>query len=161
MKRHWSVIAALLIGAGCAACGAAAQSLVAGPTVAQAAAGIPPLAAGLARVWFLRQYEPSESLRTPLMFVNGAPLASSVPGTALYRDFPPGAYTFSVETCTEDVNQAATLNLAPAMQLHLEVQSLSSFRATDCPRDFTFYMRPIPPERAQLYGTQLTYLGAR
>lgn len=161
MKRHWSAIAALLIGTGCAAFGAAAQSLVAGPTVAQAAAGIPPLAAGLARVWFLRQYEPGESLRTPMMFVNDAPLASSVPGTALYRDFPPGTYTFSVETCTEDVNQAATLNLASAMQIALEVQSLSSFRSIGCPRDTTFYMRLIPPERAQLNYPQLTYLGAR
>src|SRR5215211_4732394 len=152
MPRKTAAFGALfLVASCCVALGAAAQSFVAGPTVAQVAPSIPPPASGLARVWFLRQYEPSESLRTPMMFVNGAPLASSVPGTALYRDFPPGAYTFSVETCTEDINQTAALNLAPAMQIALEVQSLSSFRSVGCPRATTFYVRLIPPERAQLY----------
>ena len=159
MPRKAAAIGLLL--SCCAAFGVPAQSLVAGPTVAQIAATIPPPAPGLARVWFLRQYQPGESLRTPMMFVSGAPLANSVPGTALFRDFPPGAYTFSVETCTLDTNQATALSLVPGSQVVLEVQSLSSFSWVDCPRDFTFYMRPIPPERAQLYYTQLTYLGPR
>jgi hypothetical protein len=161
MMRCRVVIAASLIGIAGAAMQAAAQSLATGPTVAQAGASVPPQAAGLARVWFLRQYQPSEGLRTPMMFVNGAPFASSVPGTALYRDFPPGAYTFSVETCTFDFSQDATLNLLPGMQTVLEVQSLSSFHAPDCPRNTTFYMRPVSLERARLYYAQLTYLGAR
>jgi hypothetical protein len=161
--RYSAAIAALLIGLGGAATRASAQtqSLAAGPTVTQVVLSIPPQAAGLARVWFLRQYQPSEGLGMPTMFVNGAPLASSVPGTALYRDFPPGAYTFSVETCTIDFGQDTVLKLLPGMQTVLEVQSLSSFRAPNCPRNTTFYMRPISPERAQLYYPQLTYLGAR
>lgn len=161
MSRQCLRIAALLVALTGAAFAAAAQSMVAGPTVAQQGAGIPALAAGQARVWFLRQYQPGESLRTPMMFVNGVPLATSQPGTALFRDFPPDTYTFSVETCTEDTNQAATLNLAAGSQIALEVQSLRSFRSLGCLVDETFYVRPIPPERAQLYYTQLTYLGPR
>lgn len=161
MSQKLLALASLLIVLSGAVLGCAAQSLAPGRTVAQTASTIPPLAAGLARVWFLRQYQPSVSLRTPMMFVNGAPLASSVPGTALFRDLPPGTYTFTVETCTVDTNQAATLNLAPGSQITLEVQALRGFATLDCPVDDTFYMRAIPPERAQLYYAQLTYLGAR
>jgi hypothetical protein len=53
------------------------------------------------------------------------------------------------------------VNLSPGMQVTLEVQSLRSFRSAGCLVPETFYMRPIPPERAQLYETQLTYLGPR
>jgi hypothetical protein len=125
------------------------------------AAAAPPATPGLARVWFLRQFQPAESLRMPMIYVNGVPLASSVPGTVFYRDFPPGTYTFTVETCTVDVGQATTLNLAAGSQSALEVQSLSSFRSWGCLGDDTFYVRAIPPASAQLYLPQLSYIGAR
>jgi hypothetical protein len=115
----------------------------------------------MARVWFLRQFEPGEGLRSPTIFVNGAPLASSQPGTVFYRDFPPGAYTFSVETCTRDANQETTLTLPPGSEAELEVQSLSSFRSWGCVANTTFYIRPIPPRWAQMYLPQLAFLGAR
>jgi hypothetical protein len=161
LRRCFSIAALLgLLGLGMPACRAPA-SLAAGPSVAEAAAQIPPIPAGLARVWFLRQFQPSEGLRTPMIFINGAALASSVPGTAFYRDVVPGTYTFSVETCTIDTNQAATLNLAPGSVIDLEIQSLSSFRSWDCPIADTFYVRVISPAWAQLYAAQLAYLGAR
>jgi hypothetical protein len=141
--------------------GRAPASPVAGPSVAESAALIPPIPAGLARVWFLRQFEPSESLFTPMIFVNGAALGSSLPGTAFYRDVVPGSYTFSVETCTVDTNQAATLGVAAGWQTDLEVQSLSAFHSFGCLTPDTFYVRVIPSARAQLYDPQLTYLGAR
>ncbi len=160
MPRQCFLIAALASGLAMLG-GCAPASLAAGPTVVQIAAQIPPIPAGLARVWFLRQFEPGESLRTPMIFVNGAALASSLPGTAFYRDVVPGTYTFSVETCTVDTNQAATLGLAPGAQIDLEIQSLSSFYAYGCLPADTFYVRVIAPARAQLYFPQLTYLGAR
>jgi len=38
-----------------------------GPTVAGAISQVPPIQGGLARVWFLRQFEPGESLATTLL----------------------------------------------------------------------------------------------
>jgi hypothetical protein len=140
--------------------GCAGEALVAGPTAAQMAGRVPPVPAGLARVWLLRQYEPSESLETPMIFVNGAPLASSQPGTAFFRDFAPGTYAFSVETCTRDTNQAAAPALAAGSVSYLEVQSLRSFHSIYCNQPDTFYVRAIPAERAQSYFARLTYLGA-
>ena len=122
--------------------------------------GLPPPTAGMARVWFLRQYEPGENLGTPMIFVNGAPLGPSQPGTIFYRDLAPGTYTFAVETCGIDTNQAATMQLAAGGQAELEIQSLQSFTPADCPlRSGTFYVRPVAPHFLQLYLPQLAYLG--
>src|SRR3954471_3622082 len=68
-------------------------------TAAQTAqpATLAPPPAGLARVWFLRQYEPGENLSTPMIYVNGAAMTPSMPGTIFYRDFVSGTYNFSVD----------------------------------------------------------------
>lgn len=122
----------------------------------------PPLSPGYARVWILRQYEPSDSLRTPPMYINGAPLGASQPGTIFYRDLPAGAYRFTVDSCTQDVGQAAELNLAPGALVYLEVQSLSSsMRALGCLINEDFYMRQVDPAQVQIYLPQLAYLGPR
>jgi hypothetical protein len=159
LRRSW-LIGGALIGLGLAALvGGAGTSAVAAAEVARPAGRIPPIPAGVARVWFLRQFEPSESLQTPMIFVNGAPLTSSQPGTIFFRDFTPGLYAFSVETCSRDFNQVARPSLTPGSETYLEIQSLTSFTSPDCVDD-TFYVRAIPAERAQLYFPQLTYLGA-
>ena len=131
------------------------------PVAAQAViTQLSPPPAGMARIWFLRQYEPSESLSTPWIYVNGAALTTSQPGTIFYRDLAPGTYTFSVESCGTDVNQEQTLQLAPDSQAELEVQSLKSFTPPDCPkRSSTFYIRPVAPRFLQFYLPQLAYLG--
>lgn len=146
-----------LIGAACLLAGIALPGLC----EAQVASAAPPTVAGIARVWFLRQFQPGEGFRSPMIFVNGAPLATSTAGTAFYRDFPPGTYNFAVETCTRDNNQETTLTLPPGSETELEVQSLSSFRSWGCVANTTFYIRPIPPRWAQMYLPQLAYLGAR
>ena len=131
------------------------------PARAQTAQLAPP-PAGLARVWFVRQYQPSENLSTPMIFVNGAAMTPSLPGTIFYRDFAPGTYTFSVDTCGHDINQFPTVQLAPGAQVEFEVQSLQSFTPPDCPRGSgTFYVRPVQPRFLQMYLPQLAYLGAR
>ena len=129
---------------------------------AAAAQQQPALAPGYARVWILRQYEPSESLRTPPMQINGAQIGASQPGTIFYRDLPAGAYRVSVDSCTKDFGQVADVNLAPGMQVYLEIQSLSSsMRAWGCLVNEDFYVRQIDPARAQVYLPQLAYLGPR
>ena len=136
---------------------ACASSLLAEPAVAQQQ---PALAPGYARLWILRQYEPSESLRTPVMYINGAPIGASQPGTIFYRDLPAGAYQVMVDSCTKDGGQDANLNLAPGMQVYLEIQSLSSsMRAWGCLVNEAFYVRPVEPRRVQIYLPQLAYLG--
>src|SRR5262249_3969004 len=55
---HGAVSIALLIVVGLTALGNDAAALLGPPAVAA-----PPLSPGLARVWFLRQFEPSEGLR--------------------------------------------------------------------------------------------------
>src|SRR3954447_9914912 len=125
---------------------ACASSLLAEPAVAQQQ---PALAPGYARLWILRQYEPSESLRTPVMYINGAPIGASQPGTIFYRDLPAGAYRVTVDSCTTDVGQAADLNLVPGTSVTLEIQSLSSsMRAWGCMVKENFYVRQIDPARA-------------
>jgi len=133
----------------------------AGPSGAQAEASVPaPL--GLARVWVLRQFEPGENVgRSPWVYVNGTALSQAAAGTVFYRDLAPGTYTFSVETCGRDTNQAQTLGLTPGTQTFLEIQSLVSFTPGDCLPPETFYVRQIQPRWAQLYLPQLAYLGPR
>src|SRR3954447_16327772 len=82
------------------ALGACASSLLASPAVVQQQ---PVLAPGYARAWILRQHEPSESLRTPVMYSNGAPIGASQPATIFYRDLPVGTYQVTVDSCTKDV----------------------------------------------------------
>jgi hypothetical protein len=129
---------------------------------AAGAALLPDPPPGLARVWFVRQYQPSENLSTPMIYIDGAPLVSSQPGTIFYRDVAPGTHSFAVETCGTDVNQSQTLQLPPGSRTELEIQSLQSFTPPDCPIGAgTFYVRPIAPHFLRLYLPHLAYLGAR
>jgi hypothetical protein len=148
--------------------GAAMMPFLAPPAIAVARAQVAqpvqlaPPPAGLARVWFLRQFEPSESLSTPMIYVNGTPMTPSMPGTIFYRDFARGTYTFAVDSCGSDTNQFPTVQLTPGAQYEFEVQSLESFRPPDCPRGTgVFYVRPVQPRFLQLYLPQLAYLGPR
>src|SRR6266436_9504907 len=83
-----------------------------GPTVAGAISQVPPIQGGLARVWFLRQFEPGESLAAPIISANAAPVGQSVPGTAFLRDFSPGTYNFTEQRFGADTSKEATVQLA-------------------------------------------------
>src|SRR5215471_3306085 len=65
--------------------------------VPRAQAQVPPIAPGMARVWFLRDNDPQEAFGTPIIYANGQPIARSEPGAASYRDLPPGTYRFTVQ----------------------------------------------------------------
>jgi hypothetical protein len=132
------------------------------PTVAAAGAQIPLVPPGLARVWMLRQFEPGLAVQwAPITYVNGTILAPSYAGTAFYRDLPAGTYEFTVASCTRDFNQGQTLQLASGMQADLEVQVLSDFASWGCFDPNTYYVRLIPPERAQYYFERVRYTGSR
>jgi hypothetical protein len=131
-----------------------------GPTVAEAIAQVPPLRAGLARVWFLRQFEPTESMATPMISANGVPMWISQPGTAFIRDFLPGTYIFTVPSYGVDRGRAATLQLVAGTQTYLEVQSLRSWADFgDTAQRDTLYVRQISPYWAEKYFQAMIYLG--
>jgi hypothetical protein len=69
------LIRSLLLGV----CFQALVGCVFGPTAAAAVPQVPPVQAGTARVWFLRQFSPGESLATPIISANGAPVYLSLP----------------------------------------------------------------------------------
>src|SRR5215471_19560677 len=82
MTSRIRLVKALLIGI----CLQALTGYMSGPTLAAALSQAPPIQAGLARVWFLRQFEPGESLATPVISANGVPVGESLPGTVFLRD---------------------------------------------------------------------------
>jgi len=134
----------------------------AGPTVAAALSQVPPIRAGMARVWFLRQFQSDQSLARPMISANGAPVGQSEPGTAFIRDLLPGTYTFTVPSDGVDSGQAATVRLAAGTQTYLEVQSLRGWASCSdsCDRD-TLYLRAISPYWVQKYSPAMIYLGQR
>ena len=158
MTPRSRLIRALLVGV----CLQALASCMSGPTAAAVVAQVPPIQGGLSRVWFLRQFEPGESLATPIISENGTPVGESPPGTAFLRDFSPGTYTFTVPSFGIDTGQAVTVQLAAGTQTFLEVQSLRSWAGIgDHVRRDTLYVREISAYWAEKYFPTLTHLGPR
>ena len=104
-------------------CPFAVGACTTGPSLAAAQPMTPQVTPGMARVWFIRQFEP-DSLAQPMIYANGTPVAASEPGGAFYHDFSPGGYTFTVDSYFGDINQATTLQLTAGTQSYLEIQSL-------------------------------------
>jgi len=120
---------------------------------AVAAATFPPLPAGLARIYFYRDWEPYESLSRPQIYLNGAPAAVSDPGGVSYRDVPPGEYHVSVDTQGMYPHQFKDLTLRPGDIQYVKIESLSSWiagggRHHDAQRD-TFVVELIPAQQAE------------
>jgi hypothetical protein len=67
---------------------------------------------GTARIWIYRIFDPSITLATPYVRINGAIVAVAQLGRAFYRDVPPGNYLITVDSAGWDVNQFARMALA-------------------------------------------------
>jgi hypothetical protein len=132
-----------------------------GPASAATPEQAPPLAAGAARVWFLRQLLPGTAMHAPMIYVDGAPIAESAEGTAFYRDFAPGTYRFSVENCLPEPGTSQTLTLRPNTQLALEVTSDENGPGFYCTPSQISYLRPAQPQMLPYEFARLTYLGAK
>jgi hypothetical protein len=120
----------------------------------------PPVPAGQSRVWFLRQLLPGTNFHPPMVYVNGAPVATSGEGTAFYRDFTPGQYTFGVENCLPQQGTSQTLNLRPNTQFALEVQQDDN-GAWACSPPQVSYLRQVQPQAVPYTFAPLTFVGAR
>jgi hypothetical protein len=113
---------------------------------------IPPIPSGAARLWFYRDYEPSETLARPYVRLNEQVVGISVSGGAFYRDVAPAHYSITADSAGRDVNQFADVDLAAGQQAYAKVLSLRSWLADDCMAwggCDTFYIRMMPAEAAR------------
>ena len=85
----------MLIAAGC----------VDPPAMPEAPAVTPPVPAGQARIWFYRDWEPSESLNLANIDVNGSYFGSVANGGVFYRDVSPGHYLFQIRARGRDTRR--------------------------------------------------------
>jgi hypothetical protein len=119
----------------------------------QTYAQVAPQPPGTARVWFMRTKDPQEQEGDPIIYVNGNPVGRSVGGVAFYHDFPPGTYTFTVQSYGVLAGQEAnkvTRQLAAGTQTYLEIEWGSSWLVGTVGGD-TYFVRPLPPELDQAY----------
>jgi hypothetical protein len=125
-------------------------------------AAVPPIPPGEARVWFYREFIPSESLNMTEVRMNGAYAGYSRLGGAFYRDVGPGQYLITVASWGVDANQSAVLALVAGQEAFIRIESLRSWselgERNGAARD-TFYARLIPPQIARAEITQSTYDG--
>jgi hypothetical protein len=87
-------------------------------------------------------------------------------GTAFFRDFPPGTYSFTVEPIGLPTPQAANVQLAAGTQNYLQIQWVASWQFGYPEVDFsfapnTFGVLTASPQVAEAYLPTLTYLGQR
>jgi Protein of unknown function (DUF2846) len=139
----------MLMAAGCAEPPSTAQVASIAPSV-PAGQAEPPVAAGQARIWFYRNWLPSESLNLANIDVNGSYYGSVANGSAFYRDVPPGHYHIAPVSYNRDLNQDRNVDLAPGQQVYVKILSSQSWDGAcrNCVRD-TFYAWLIPQEVAQ------------
>jgi hypothetical protein len=134
--------------------GSASPSLAATPDQA------PPVPPGQSRVWFLRPLLPGEQFHPPMIYVNGAPIATIGEGTGFYRDFAPGQYVFSVENCLPQTGSSQTLHLRPDTQFALQVTQDDN-GAWDCSPPQVSYLQQVQPQQVPYVFAQVAYGGAR
>lgn len=133
-----------------------------GTPFAQAAARIPPVEPGQARLYFYRAYEPYESVAEPWIYLNGARLAVSMPGSVSYRDVAPGEDRITVDSCGIYPNQFKTLALRPGDTVYIKIESLRSWGGESEDRDCnTFVVTPTAETQAREQLMSGAYIYAR
>jgi hypothetical protein len=138
------------------------------PQAAAAAAvmQVPALAPGMARVWFLRPSEYSSIVGAdPVVYANRAPVGDSRADTDFFRDFPAGAYRFTVQPYGTPTGQADTVQLAAGAETYLELQWAPGWElgypdAGPGYGDHTFAVLTMSPQLARAHLPILTYRGA-
>ena len=140
-SRRWLKWAGglLLIGSGCAP---------SPPTTTQL-----PVPVGQARMWFYRDWQPSESLNLANLTVNGTLFGSVANGSTIYRDVLPGRYHIAPASFVPNSNQDANIELAAGQQAYLKIVSSTAWgsdntAAKNIERD-AFWVWVIPPVVAQ------------
>jgi len=116
---------------------------------------------GTARVWFVRTSDPQEQFGDPIIFANGQQLGRALPGVALYHDFPPGTYTFTVQSYGLTAGQPLqkdVVPLAPGTQTYLEILWGGSWLVGTA-GGATFFVRTLPSDLGPAYVRMLADKG--
>jgi hypothetical protein len=125
----------------------ACQGRVSEPMMASVS--VAPVASGLARIYFYRDWEPYESLSRPRIYLNDAPAEISEPGGISFRDLSPGEYHISVDSQGVYPHQFKTLVLRSGDIRYVKIESLRNwYRGPFWYRD-TFVVELIPERQAQ------------
>jgi uncharacterized protein DUF2846 len=110
--------------------------------------------AGQARIWFYRDWEPSESLNLANIDVNGVYFGSVENGSAFYRDVPAGQYYIAPQSDGHDFNQDKDIELGADQRVYVKIVSLRAWELgvggdeSNFDRD-TFYAWLMPAEVAR------------
>jgi Protein of unknown function (DUF2846) len=130
---------------------AAALALIAG--CAERPAVEAPIPPGQARIWFYRNWLPSESLNLANIEMNGAYVGSVANGGVFYREVPPGTYHIAPESWARDFNQTTNVAVVPGQQAYVKILDLTSWATSvSATKNFqrdSFYAWLIPPQVAQ------------
>jgi hypothetical protein len=151
--RLLTVVISLAAGLMLAAC----QGRVSEPVMASVT--VPPVAAGLARVYFYRDWEPYESLSRPRIYLNDAPAEISEPGGVSFRDLPPAEYYITVDSQGVYPHQFKTLVLRPGDTRYVKIESLINwYRGGQFWYRDTFVVELIPERQAQSEIGEMRYI---
>ena len=140
----------------------AASGCAQAPSMASAA--VPPIPPGEARVWFYREFIPSESLNMTEVRMNGAYARLFAAGRRLLPRRPgPASITITVASWGVDVEPIRRCRPCRGPGgIHQESNRCAAGRScgerNGAARD-TFYARLIPPQIARAEITQSTYDG--
>ena len=139
--------------------GCAAPSATTGPMTPA-----PPLAAGMARVWFLRQGDPPGGniyASEPIVYVDRTPLVTIQQGTAFFHNFPPGRYRLSAQAVggATYVGQHDILHLEPGVETYVQVIAVGNWELGSAVGGYSFAVLPMSPDLAKQYLLTLTDLG--
>jgi hypothetical protein len=142
----------LLVLAGCAP----------GPRFGQVAGTLPPVPSGDARLFFYRWLEPYETLSWTPVYLNGAPVGVSRPGSVFYRDVPAGTYAIVVRSEGIYPNQFKTVAVGPGQAVYVRIDSLSSWARGGAVRreweENTFVVDLVEPDVARREMQELDYI---
>ena len=110
---------------------------------------------GTARIWIYRTFDPSITLATPYVRINGAIVAVARLGSVFYRDVRPGTYLITADSPGRDVNQFARVALAAGQTVYIKVDANNWWAGMcrNCQMN-TFYTRLMAPAfaRAEMAG---------
>jgi hypothetical protein len=132
-----------------------------GPLFTDAVSKIAPPAGDMARIYFYREYEPYESLTQAYLYLNGQPVAVSVPGGVSYRDVAAATYTVSAWTQGDFANASKTVVARAGDVFYAKIESLRAWQSgggdPSYERD-TFIVTLVDPARAHRDLARMHYV---
>jgi hypothetical protein len=112
-----------------------------------------PLPPGEARLWFYRDWLPSEGLNLANIDINGRYVGSVGNGRAFYVDLAPGVYHIAPQSWASDFYQDTNVALVPGQTAYVKILDLRSWALSVSAsriigRD-SYYAWLMPPQVAQ------------